>query len=83
MLGYKAQVSQRGWALWLAQAFHMLSMEPLTREKIEGKFPLIWTEIKSISLSHEAYIKVIRDYIYSHRLLVFLVFFAFSQDTSN
>lgn len=55
----------------------------LTRKKIERKFPLVWTEIKSISLPHEAFTNVIRDYIYSHRLLVILVFFAFSQDTSN
>lgn len=82
-LGYEAQIAQRGWALWLVQAFHMLSMEPLTREKVELKSPLVWTEIKSINLPHEAYTNVIRNDIYSHRLLVILVFCAFSQDPSN
>lgn len=61
----------------------MLSTEPLTRERIDLKFPLVWAEIKSISLPHEAYTNVIRNDISSHRLLVILVSFAFSQDPSN
>lgn len=61
----------------------MLSMEPRSRERMELKFPLVWAETKSISLPHEAYTDVIRNDISSHRLLVILVFFAFSQDPSN
>lgn len=82
-------MAQRGCTLWSVQAFRMLAMKPVTREKIEFKkraktpLPLDLDRDESDQYSPGRVHQLVRKDIYSHRLQVILVCFAFAKDICN